>query len=200
MRCLALAILIFYSLQASRCRSSEQESEQPDLITAIKKGNPKKVDSCLRQGADPNAPDFYGNPPLGWACCYDRKGSIIKMLLDAGAAIDKQDNAGWIPLDWAHKESNASAVKQLIQKAIDLNKLKIRGQDGKTLLHYAAALDDTESPKIVERLLALSLDPNKKDSFGKVPFDYAIKNEDAINNEVIVKLYLVTLHPIASKL
>ncbi|MCT4697422.1 MAG: ankyrin repeat domain-containing protein [Candidatus Cardinium sp.] len=194
MRCLALAILTFSSLQASSCRSSEKESEQPDLITAIKKGDRKKVDSCLRQGADPNRPDVYGNLPLHWACFYDRKGPIIQILLDAGAAIDKKDKSGCIPLDWAHKQSNASAAKLLIQKAMDLNKLEMRGQDDKTLLHYAAALDDKENAKVVEQLLALSLDPNSKDTCGKVPFDYAT------NNEVVVQLYLVTSNPIASKL
>ena len=192
MQYLALAIIIFCFSQANSCLSSEENREEISLIAAVKKGEFEKVSAYLRQGEDPNSRDAYGTPLLHWACYCDKKNKIIEALLKAGAKIDAKDIDGWIPFDWA--DANPSAMKQLIQKAIDLRNLTIRGHDGKTLLHYAAALDNKESNKIVEQLLALPLDPNAKDNYGRTPLDLAIRKD------VIIQLSLVTNNPIASKL
>lgn len=177
MHYIALSILMLFAFQASNC-GREPQREQIALIAAVKKGKPEKVSACLRQGADPNSRDAHGTPALHWACYCDGTGVITKSLLDAGASISAKDIDGWIPLDLAHKVPNVPAIKQLIQKAVDVQNLKIRGQDGKTLLHYAAALDDRESKKIVEQLLALSLDPNAQDHNGCTPLHDAIRNKD----------------------
>lgn len=177
MQYLVLSMLLFCFLQASSCESPKEKPEKISLITAVKEGKLEKVKAYLHQGQSPNVSDAYGTPLLHWPSYYDKKGHMIKMLLDAGAEIDAKDIDGWIALDWAHSPSNPSAIKQLIQKAIDLNKLKIQGYDGRTLLHYAAVLDDEDGYKIVKRLLALRLDPNVKDQRDRTPLDYATRQD-----------------------
>ncbi|WP_419241414.1 ankyrin repeat domain-containing protein [Cardinium endosymbiont of Nabis limbatus] len=184
---LALWVLIFCCLQGSSCESAKEEPGKYTLISAVKTGKLEKVKERLAQGADPNAPDVYGRRPLDWACFYDRKGDIIKALLEGGAKIDAKDMDDWIALDWAYHAPNLnlSAIRKVIQKAIALNMLKLRGYDGKTLLHFAAVLKDEKdskdekSDKIVEQLLRLGLDPNAKDRNGCTPLHYAVQNKDA---------------------
>ncbi|CAH2559910.1 ankyrin repeat domain-containing protein [Cardinium endosymbiont of Oedothorax gibbosus] len=153
------------------------------------------IKMLLDAGAEIDAKDKESNTPLHWACDWNTEGDIIiTMLLDAGAKIDAKDGEGKTPLDraWSPPNTpNTFAMKQLIQKAVDQNNLTIRGEDRKTLLHYAAALEDNkdkdknkESHKIVEQLLALKLDPNAKDDNDCTPLDYAQ------SSNVIVQLLL----------
>ncbi|WP_243018015.1 MULTISPECIES: ankyrin repeat domain-containing protein [Candidatus Cardinium] len=185
MQYLTLSILIFCSLQARSCGCTQVAPEETDLIAAVQKGNIESVRACLAEGADPNKPDEYGTPVLYLAAAYDTTGHIVKLLLDKGAAIDTKDKDGWTPLDWADYKKNESAMKHLINKAIDLNYTKIRCQNGKNLLHCAAALSGEESKEIVRRLLVV-LDPNVQDSSGCIPLDYVVANR----KDLLVQLLL----------
>ncbi|UWW96700.1 MAG: ankyrin repeat domain-containing protein [Candidatus Cardinium sp.] len=177
--------MMLFALQASNCPRSRPETKTPDLISLVKQCKASAVQASLDRGADPNAPNVYGTPPLHWACYYDKKGDIIEKLLKAGARIDTKDKDGYIPLDWAvYKEPNQSAIKQLIQKAIELKNLDLRDSDGRTLLHYAATLGGTEGSELVGKLLELGLKPDVKDNNGRTPLD------DDINKHIQVQLLL----------
>lgn len=179
-------------MQASSCQPSERKPEKPSLILAVKRGNFVEVKQCLNQGKDPNVADENGNTPLHWACYYDKKGTIIELLLREGANIYAKDIDGWISLDWAEKGNNTSAIKQLIEKAIDMQNVNIRGQNGQTLLHYAATLSDNkrqenEAQEIVQKLLALQSDVNVQDDNGCTPLHEAVKNQNINIVEMLVK-------------
>lgn len=163
--------MVLFALQASNCLSGRPETKKLDLISCIKENNINKVQASLNQGEDPNGKDTDGYSPLDWACYCDTKGNIIQALLKAGARIDTKDKDGYSPLDWACGQSNVAAIKQLLQRAIELKAKDLRGYDGKTLLHYAADLEGNEGSKLVKQLLKLGADPNAKDHDGRTPWD-----------------------------
>ncbi|WP_342265370.1 ankyrin repeat domain-containing protein [Cardinium endosymbiont of Philonthus spinipes] len=183
-------IIIFCSLQASSCLSSKRQPKETSLasaISAIKQGKPEKVPIYVRNNpAILNSSDENGCTLLHWAAYCDTTGVSTENLLDSGAPIDAKDKDGRTAFDWAYEGANASAMQQLIKKAIALGRLTLRGQDGKTLLHYAAALDHKESNALVKRLLALGLDPNLQDNYGRNPLCYAQRND------ILTLLYSVT--------
>ena len=75
----------------------------------------------LKQGADPNRrPGNTGRPPLAWACYYGDL-SKVKILLAAGALIDRGAHEGPTPLAIAVQHGKEQVARHLLQVGADVN-------------------------------------------------------------------------------
>lgn len=68
----------------------------------------------LSHGADPNAEDDCGRPPLGWAARYGKTDAIYTLLLCKHTDINKTTKLGTSPLSWALSSGNKKAMNMLI--------------------------------------------------------------------------------------
>ena len=98
-----------------------------ELWKAVKDGDVESVQSLLGQGADPDHQLYWSDewtcsvvikyPPLHTAC---RKGnvSIVKMLIEAGADVDRCSAVfDCTPLHYACEEGHKEVVDYLIREA-----------------------------------------------------------------------------------
>jgi ankyrin repeat protein len=88
----------------------------------------------------------------------------VKLLLEAGADINKADNKGKTPLFIAADEGHVKIVKLLLQAGADIHKLN--EEDEKTPLYIAAENGHVE---IMKLLLEAGADPNKAGELTDTP-------------------------------
>lgn len=132
---------------------------------------------------------------------------LIKLLLQYGANINKRDENGYAPILMATTErgfNQDSAVQYLISRGADV---KMRGYDGKSVLHSKFIKEDTlcelikagaevnaadengntplhtgvsslYSLSIVGRLIETGADPNKQNNFGNTPLHLSSRYGD----------------------
>ena len=71
------------------------------LHAAIRRRYTPTIRLLLNKGADLNAPDDKGDPPLKTAIMLTRSESVVEMLLNHGASVNSRDARGAGPLHWA---------------------------------------------------------------------------------------------------
>ena len=110
------------------CYSPEySERLARELWKAVKDGDVETVRSLLGQGADPNHQLYWSdgwgdqfnfkNPPLHTASLKGNV-SIVKMLIKAGADVDRCDGVvDYVPLQYACIEGHKEVVDYLIREA-----------------------------------------------------------------------------------
>lgn len=125
------------------------------LIAAANKGKRAMVEFLLEAGANPNIVDSYGQTAINSALyCRDDQATIevIKLLLDAGTDVNKQDKGGRTPLHRAAISHRPEHVLCLLKYGADVNAATMQGQ---TPL-YRAVIDcrlSNPQKKVVEILL-----------------------------------------------
>ena len=145
-----------------------------DLFKAAWHGTASEVKAALAAGADPGAREnSLGDTPLHRAARDNVNPAVIKALIEAGADTDAHNRRGFTPLHKAARNSNPSVITALIEGGADPGARG--GIGGLTPLHAAAAL--TVNPSVILALIEGGADPGAPDDAGKVPFDYAKKNE-----------------------
>lgn len=130
-------ILILSLLSASLFGAkpvAEAGAKSAELHAAIRHGNFSQVKALLDAGADPNAPDKDGNPPLMIAAVFGSP-SYIKLLLDKGANPKSANPMGASALLWA--AGDPEKAKLLIDAGADVNQAS---GTGRTPLHAAATV------------------------------------------------------------
>lgn len=158
--------------------------------------NPTIVRLLLQAGADPNAPDDGGLPPLHHGA-ENSNPMVVSHLLDAGADLNARDNDGYTTLHWAAAQSgNGRVIKALLDRGADPF---AESNDGRTPLHSAlsyradqgvvsAMLDAGARQHLsplqlaalqgdlmaVSSLLADGADPNEADRYGWTPLHFAV--------------------------
>jgi hypothetical protein len=105
----------------------------------------KVVEYLIAQGADPDKPDKLGRTALMEAAFLGRM-SLVQILVDAKAKINRKDNEGETPLFSAVRgseirEENVEVVKWLIMNQADTNVVDF---EGCTAQHIACFSGDTE--------------------------------------------------------
>lgn len=156
------------------------------LVVATRHGNAAVVKKLLELGADVELRDVFGKTAVHWAAYQLRGGPILRMVLDAGASFNTQDNDGWTPLVSAVAGGNGGCLEILLSLnavAIDLNTavmypralerpdLAKRHHHGQTPLHIAAK--EPYRARCVPLLLEAGADPRLRDLQGRMPLDLA---------------------------
>ena len=102
-------------------------------------------------------------------CAASRNGnkSVVKMLLEGGAEVDKTDGAGRTPLFWAASYGNTDVGQLLLDSGAQPNKAD---EEGKTALHVAASRGHQG---VVKLLLEWGAEYEKADSEGMTPLHLA---------------------------
>ena len=157
-----------------------------ELMIAISFNNHKRVEECLRKGANINGIDENKDTPLLLATtnrCYQ----MVERLLELGAHPNNYDRFGntalhYTLVDYIKGRCDGSIIKALTQNKVDF---LLVGRNQKTALHIIVIeglkVKHNESLKIT-RLLKYALakgsklDANyayAKDDQGKTIFDYA---------------------------
>ncbi len=107
------------SNQAKDKSTTGVETPQIDIHTAVITGNIEAVKQHLQAGTDINEKDpFGGSSPLISACVFG-KPEIAKVLIDAGANLNFQNNDGSTPLITAAFFCRPEIVKMLLDKGAD---------------------------------------------------------------------------------
>ena len=201
---LALAIIETLVLAATPTSSAVYNPEEilgrhgrgvhlPELHTySLKDDDVERVKALLAKGADPNERDpGTGGCALHYACKHGAI-EVAKVLIDAGASVNAQDDTGFstLMLTCAYRtnDGRTSYAKEsrtrvklarlLIEKGASLKLKRINGMhigtSGFTALHFAALFDHTNLVRVL-----LEADPsiaNIRDEAENTARDTAVMN------------------------
>ena len=92
-----------------------------------------RVRALLARGANPNARDREGRPPLVSAILGNSV-ALLGLLLESKADVGATDPHGWTPLHFAADEVLPQMVSLLVAKGADAN---VPDDEGNTPLHRA---------------------------------------------------------------
>ncbi|QSZ41528.1 hypothetical protein GJV85_05215 [Sulfurimonas aquatica] len=188
---LSIVTTLFVALLLSGCLASLL-----DVPGSAYNNETEQLSKLLKEGDNVNGFNDAGVAGIHYAA---KAGNLkaLRILLDNGAdvnlkAINKYN--GWSPLHFAmtipkynssrYQYKKLDVVKLLVQKGA---KLDYKGPNGESLLHIASAQAYKGSDKITAYLISSGLNINEKDSKGKTPFDYALKNLSFSNITVLMK-------------
>ena len=133
------------------------------LASAAWKGDAERARELLAASADVDETDHNGETALMYACVSDHLNDhapIIRLLIEAGADLEKASNAGVTPLKRASIKRRDACIRLLIDEgasALGIPELENR-------LLGAAGEGDTEC---VRTLLAAGADINEVDENGR---------------------------------
>lgn len=121
-------------------------------LTAASENQPQILQQFIDRGWDINATDDQGETALHLAC-LEGHGTIVEMLLAAGAKLDRLSASGDSPLLQALRQSDLGVVAQLLGQGADPN----LGEGDERPLLAACRCGDAE---LVDRLLQAGANPN----------------------------------------
>jgi len=142
------------------------------LIEAIMEADVAQVRCLLSNPAlDLNALESRGMTPLAHAIIADdRTGgdSLVTMLIEHGADVNRPDEYGHTPLMWSVGLGSERLTELLLRDGADPRQCR---PDGTTVLHVAAHSE--ASATVARMLLTAGADPLARDREGKTPAEYA---------------------------
>ena len=128
------------------------------------------VELLLAAGADVNAADeWHCRTPLHVAAAGRAGAEVMRALLDAGAAVEAEDDEGRRPLHLAAQRGHMDGVAVLLGRGADV---RARDADGATPLHLACGRPFVFSRRAAEMiglLLQAGADVNAADAGGRRP-------------------------------
>jgi ankyrin repeat protein len=134
----------------------------------------------LKSGANPNVRDEHLCTPLYHAVA-NRCLKAVRLLLEAGADIHKEESCGWTPLSLACHRGYTNIVKEMVRTRESLDKKT--GPVGQTALIAAASQGHHG---VVALLLAEGVDVNLTDDLGQTPLMLAAaKGHERTVREII---------------
>lgn len=142
-----------------------QKSPQEQLFEAIQNGNLADVSDAIKNGADVNIENNFGDTPLRNAF-LTKNLKIVKFLVEHGADINQTDNDGSTLLHVASLNGYL-VVRFLVKHGANINQ---SDKNGHTPLHVAAQNGHLET---VDYLVEHGADINKTNKDGKTPLDIA---------------------------
>lgn len=149
-------------------------TELPDLLVAVKEGDPDLLEKALEDGADLNQTLDNGMNALHLAAINGNM-QMGDLLIRRGVPVNSEMGNGLTALHLAVQSNNQSMVGMLLAKKGDPNH---PNNDGRTPLHWCAGVhDDRLDPnnryKMAKVLLRGNGDITKTDKDGKTPADLA---------------------------
>lgn len=153
----------------------EPPGGQPALLAAAgsEDDDPAGVHLLLKSRARVDARDAQGRSALHVAALAGHE-TIVAELIEAGADPALADQRQRTPLMEAARGGHLAVVEQLLRQLPDGGATQARAldADGRSLLALACEAE-TATPALIERLLALGVDPTQADREGKRPLDRA---------------------------
>jgi len=150
--------------------------QQTPLHIAVTAGNVLAVKLLLANKAEVNAQDDQGRTPLLLAVQLTEpvvQQSVVAMLLAAGACPDHQDQAGFMPAEYAVKAGYTKLPVPLLQQLLEASSVTAAAAS-KALLRVSLTTDGSQ--EIVQCLLAAGANASVKDSDGTPMLHTAVRS------------------------
>ena len=166
--------------------NNKNESGWTPIYKSIMANNKLALEELLKLGADPNIPNNLGETPL-YLCIESENYDLFKLLLDNNADPNIQKRNGDTPLHLLIKKKlDNKYINEILKKNTNPNiPNKLYDQ---TATHLA--LKNKLSEEILINFWKNNADIyNKKDKYGKTPFDYAKELNDKKYIEIIIKIF-----------
>ncbi|MHA1730657.1 MAG: ankyrin repeat domain-containing protein [Promethearchaeota archaeon] len=154
-------MLAKYQIKMIDPDTSELEKGEAKLIESAAAGDLDGVKEALASGVSPDAVDSRDTSALRWAVQRGHS-EVVKVLLDAGADVDKQSYTGWTALmDACFFSGDIEMVRMLLSAGADPN---LGTEVNGTALMFASLGGFVE---VVRVLLEAGADPAAEISDGK---------------------------------
>lgn len=117
------------SIQHLKHHISDNRKKGETLLNACINNNEDEVKDMLESALEKDIVDFsnrYGKTPLLEACRV-KNVTIVNLLLEAGAKVNKDDAKYWVPLHEACKVGEKNIVNLLLKKNANVNACDDRG-------------------------------------------------------------------------
>ena len=162
-----LAVASFLLERRADTERRNEYGRTPLLLVARETGNIEMARLLIAAGAEVNAVDRGGTPPLGLAAWRGFRG-LVNLFLDEGARLPPADS--WDAKALAMLGAEKGLERLFLQCADSGVDLSMRNDRGGSLLHSAS---QGGSDIIVARMLDLGFDVSERDRYGRVPLHYA---------------------------
>ncbi|XP_045616246.2 uncharacterized protein [Procambarus clarkii] len=154
--------------------SSTETPVAVKMILGIEEGCPVTVETCLAEGAPPNtvvplALHWPAHATVLHRASHHGHDLIVRLLLAAGAEVNRQDVVGNTPLHAAAQAGHNRVVKILLGHGA---RLEATSKSGMTPLHRAASKGKELTCNL---LLRRGSNPQAEDTVGRTPADWARK-------------------------
>jgi ankyrin repeat protein len=143
------------------------------LQISCKSGNRTSTEFFVKNGANINQKDIFGQTPLNYAV-KNRFLDVVSCLVENGADVNVRDYDGKTALHLVHHNWNLEFAEKLISNHGDVN---VADKFGMTPLHYAAK---HQQEKIVDLLIKKSANVFVKDRNGKTPLHALAENRSSL--------------------
>jgi ankyrin repeat protein/L-ascorbate metabolism protein UlaG (beta-lactamase superfamily) len=147
-----------------------------EAVTRLLKADPKLVEAKNDEG------DTALHQAAGCRRGEEAALPLVRLLLEAGAAVEARNTSGQTPLLYASYAGFRRVVELLVAKGAVV---KYQDTNGRSPLHYAAR---EGHPAVVELLLKNGADPAAKDGQNRTPLDYAVLRDRRAVVEAMMKL------------
>jgi ankyrin repeat protein len=149
--------------------TGRRENERMNaLMFAIRARHAGIVRRLIAAGADLKVQDPRGSSGMVDLAIMSGDREMVRMLLEAGAALDARDNTGRTALFVAAQTGDPEMVRMVLARRVDVN---ARSRTPSTTPLVVAV--QAGSAEIVRLLLQAGADPNVTDHYGKSPAVYA---------------------------
>ena len=140
-------------LEKGSAVDAQTSSRQTPLLYAAYGGFSRIVELFIANGARVQYQDTYGRSPLHYAAREGRP-AVVEILVKNGANPSLKDSQNRTPLEYAILRDKIAVVETLM----NLVPYDVKGPEGSTLLHVAAAQGYNA---LVQTLLERGADPNR---------------------------------------
>jgi ankyrin repeat protein len=157
-------------------KAEDGEYSQPVLYKAIRYHQLEIVELLFAHGADPNAAEFDGEPPLHFACreFVSDNVDMINLLLAHGADVKGCSASGDYILTSYHLRNKPRVTAALLEHGADAG---VHNKHGETPLHNVAAWFESQHHELAKSLLEHGAKTmvNATDDTGRTPLHFAIE-------------------------